>query len=109
MARVSCAPNLQRSRSQYACALVFCQIRGGDPDFVRLSFTSEASLRCGLLFLGSASDDHVVIVLRTIKTLYPIHLRLISLFTIDAVLMLCEQVIVFILDEREQRRGETNA
>ena len=98
----SYTPDLQGSRSQYACALVFCQIRGGDSNFVRLSFSGEASLWCRLRFLRSAPVDYVVIMLSTVETLDTVHLRLVSLAIVDAVVVLCKQVIVFGLCEREQ-------
>ena len=54
---------------------------------------------CGLLFLGRAPVDHVVIMLSTIEALDAIRLSLVSLAIIDAFRVLCEQVIVFILGE----------
>ena len=96
----SCTPDLQSSCSQYARALVFCQIRGGDPNFVRLSFSGEARLWCSRLFLRSVPVDHVMIMLSTIDTLDVVRLGLFSLSIITTLLGLCEQVIGFILDER---------
>jgi hypothetical protein len=51
------------------------------------------------LFLGRAPVDHVEIRLSAVESLDTIHLRLIPLAIIDAVRVLCEQVIVLILGE----------
>lgn len=103
-ARASCTPDLQSSRSQYARALIFCQIRGGDPNFVRLSFSGEARLWCSRLFLRSVPVDHVMIVLSTVDTLDVVRLSLVSLSIITTLLGLREQVIGIILDERAKTR-----
>jgi hypothetical protein len=54
--------------------------------------------------LRSGPIDHVVVVrLSTVETLDPIHLRLVSLTIVDAVMRLCKQDIVFILDKSKRR------
>lgn len=52
--------------------------------------------------MRSAPVDHVVIMLSTVETLDTVHLRLVSLAIVDGVVVLCEQVIVSVLCEREQ-------
>jgi hypothetical protein len=99
---VDYTPDLKSSRAQYARALVFCQVRGGDPNFVRLSFTAKARLRCTRLFLRSAAIDHVVLVLCTVETFDPIHLTLVSLAVFSALMWLCEKVVGFILERRRE-------
>jgi hypothetical protein len=93
---------LKSPRAQYARALVFCQVWGGDPNFVGLTFTAKARLRCDLLFLRSAAIDHVVVVLCTIETFDPIGLTLVTLGVFPAVMWVCEQVVGFILKRRRE-------
>jgi hypothetical protein len=51
MYRARHVPDLKSSRPQYARALIFCQVRGGDSNFIGLSFTTKASWRGGRLLL----------------------------------------------------------
>ena len=102
-------PNLQRPRSQHPRSLVFCQIRGRHPCFVRLPLPSyprrsrrTSSPACLVLWLRLAfAIDHLMVVpvLDAVHAVITVRLAVaLAAWTALAILkVVCEKVVVIVL------------